>query len=260
MGTVIAHILRTILTVSGLVIFAWFLIPACATGTFHIGTWTGMIIGLIFTVYGIFAPQVNSFIGNIWKHIAGKIVLIIIMLAVAAILVLAALTTTCMIRGRNKAPEANATVIVLGCRVYDDHLSITLKARLDAALEYLEENPESACIVSGGMGDNETRTEASAMYEYLVSRGIDPSRIYIEDRSTDTHENLEYSKEIIEREGLNENCAIVTSDFHVYRALKISEKYGYEDAGGIPAETLWWLFPTNYVREMYGILEMWFLK
>ncbi|MBR6350321.1 MAG: YdcF family protein [Lachnospiraceae bacterium] len=247
------------LAVIGFILLAWFLIPAFITGTFNIGTITGMIISFILIIYGLWGGWINALLRLIWKSIPGKIILSIIILAIVAILGLAAATTVSMIRGNSRAAKQDATVVVLGCRVYDTHISLTLKARLDAAVEYLNENPSSACIVSGGQGDNENRTEASAMYDYLVEQGISPDRIYIEDQSKDTDENLLFSKAIIQKEGLNPVTVIATNDYHMYRALKISEKYGY-DAGSLPAKTLWWLFPTNYVREMYGILEMWFLK
>ena len=259
MGVFIAIFIRRILAIIGFVLFAWFLIPGFLTGTFNIGTWTGIIVSLALIIYGLFGGWINMLIRLIWKGIVGKIFLMIIVIALLGIFALACATTLSMVKGSNRAPKPGATVIVLGCRVYDDHISLSLKSRLDAAIEFLNDNPTSACIVSGGQGENETRTEASAMYEYLVDKGISADRIYVEDQSKDTHENLLFSKAIMEREGLKAESAIVTNDYHIYRALKISEKYGY-DAGAIPAPTLWWLFPTNYVREMYGILEMWFLK
>ncbi len=97
------------------------------------------------------------------------------------------------------------------------------------------------------------------MYAYLVERGIDEERIYIEDQSTDTVENIQYSMKIIEENNLNDNAAIVTSDYHVYRSLVYAEREGL-NAVGIPAATQWWIYPVSVVREMYGILEQWFLK
>ena len=259
MGIIVRLFIRKMIAVIGFILLAWFVIPAFLTGTFNIGSATGTIISLILIIYGLWGGWINALLRLIWKSVPGKIFLSIIIIAIIGILGLAAATTVSMIKGNSKAAQPGATVVVLGCRVYDDHISLTLKARLDAAIDYLNENPDSACIVSGGQGPNESHTEASAMYEYLVEKGISPDRIYIEDQSTDTHENLLYSKAIIQKEGLNPVTAIATNDYHMYRALKISEKYGY-DAGALPAKTLWWLFPTNYVREMYGILEMWFLK
>lgn len=54
-----------------------------------------------------------------------------------------------------------------------------------------EENTTAVCIVSGGKGDSENISEAEAMYRWLVDKGIDSSRIYKEDKSTSTVENID---------------------------------------------------------------------
>ena len=134
-----------------------------------------------------------------------------------------------------------------------EHASRSLRERLDAALIYLEENPDSQCIVSGGMGEGEKISEAECMYRYLIKKGIHSSRIIKEDKSTSTRENLRFSKKIIEERGLSKNIAIATSDYHQYRASKIAKTLGFS-VGAVPGHTAWWLFPTFYVRELYGIL------
>ena len=128
-----------------------------------------------------------------------------------------------------------------------------MRERLDAALIYLEENPDSQCIVSGGMGEGEKISEAECMYRYLIKKGIHSSRIIKEDKSTSTRENLRFSKKIIEERGLSKNIAIATSDYHQYRASKIAKTLGFS-VGAVPGHTAWLLFPTFYVRELYGIL------
>lgn len=75
-----------------------------------------------------------------------------------------------------------------------ERVSLTLKLRLDAALEYLEHSPNTAVIVSGGKGDGENISEAEAMKRYLVSHGVDEGRIITEDKSTSTWENFKFSK------------------------------------------------------------------
>ena len=94
------------------------------------------------------------------------------------------------------------------------------------------------------------------MYDYLVNKGISGDRIYQEDRSTTTAENLTFSKEILEKENLGNSIAIVTNEFHEYRAFLIAKKLGLNPYA-IPARTSWWLFPTFTVREWFGILYEW---
>ena len=90
-----------------------------------------------------------------------------------------------------KKPEDNCDyIIVLGCQIRGDWITKSLKNRLDAAYDYACSNQDTRIIVSGGQVKGENKTEALAMYEYLCSRGISSERIVMEDKSTDTNENM----------------------------------------------------------------------
>lgn len=89
--------------------------------------------------------------------------------------------------------DEQLTVMVFGCYVRGEEPGRTLTTRLDAALSLLKRYPNADCIVSGGQGSNEAISEAEAMRRYLLSRGIAEERIMLEDRSTNTSENLEYT-------------------------------------------------------------------
>lgn len=164
--------------------------------------------------------------------------------------------TILMVKAAGTAPVPNATVIVLGCKVYGERPSIPLEERLKAALKYLNANPDSACIVSGGQGVDETISEADCMYLYLVNNGIAPNRIYKEDQSTTTRENLAFSYEIIREQGLKEQIAIATNNYHEYRAGKVADSLGLEH-GAVSGDTALWLLPTYYARELLAILYEW---
>ncbi len=150
----------------------------------------------------------------------------------------------------NKPPE-RATAVVLGCALHGETPSMMLRLRLEAAERYLKENPEADCVVSGAMGPGESITEAEAMRRFLTAHGIDESRIYIEDNSFSTKENIENSLKIIEENGLNNKLAIVTDCSHELRAQFIAWRSG-ADIGGVPAEIPWWLFTGYWTREVLG--------
>lgn len=109
------------------------------------------------------------------------------------------LTTAASSKARLDAlPEdEQLTVMVFGCYVRGEEPGRTLTTRLDAALSLLKRYPNADCIVSGGQGSNEAISEAEAMRRYLVSRGIAEKRITLEDRSTNTSKNLEYTFAIL---------------------------------------------------------------
>ena len=80
----------------------------------------------------------------------------------------------------------------------------------------------------------------------------------MEDQSTSTKENLDYSKEILTKAGENvkeSKVVVVTTDFHVLRAVGIARKAGYEQVEGLAAKSVWYLIPTNYVREFMAVVK-----
>ena len=96
-----------------------------------------------------------------------------------------------------KARENLDYIIVLGAHVDGTRMTLALLERTRRALLYLEENPGTRAVLSGGMGDGERISEAEAMYRYLTEHGIDGGRLIREERSTNTKENLDYSLELI---------------------------------------------------------------
>ena len=239
-----------------LLAFILFFLPFLVAGICNIGNITGIVVTIILMFYIKCMPLIHSFIKKIWQSKVGKGICIFSGFIISLILSLVVIESGFMIQAATKAPENNATAIVLGCRVYDERPSLSMIERLEAAYSYLSENPNSDCVVSGGRGFGESISEAEAMYRWLIEKGIDPSRIYKEEFSTDTEENISFSKEIIKRNGLNENIVIVTSEYHTYRAGLIAEKYDL-NYGSAPGQTAIWLFPTFYVRELYAILAEW---
>ena len=137
-------------------------------------------------------------------------------------------------------------VIVLGAQVHADKPSVVLKYRLDEAILYLNENPETICIVSGGQGKNEPYSEAYGMEKYLTENGIDKERILLEDKSKTTEENLSNSRKYIPEDA---TVGIITNDFHMFRALQIAEKQGLSNVCGIAADSTRFYLPNNMFRE-----------
>lgn len=159
-----------------------------------------------------------------------------------------------MVRAASEGKSAEAdAVIVLGAAVHGDKVTWVLENRLNTAIDYLNEHPNAVCVVSGGQGAGETVTEASAMKKYMVERGIDGNRVYMEERAKNTKENFSYSKAIIDSVlGKNARIAFVTTNFHVYRAGQVAKAQGLS-VTGIPAEDVWYLRLNNFLRECVGI-------
>ena len=144
-------------------------------------------------------------------------------------------------------------IVVLGAQVHESGPSVVLKHRLDTARDYLERNPGTRCIVSGGQGANEHAPEADVMAAYLIEQGIDPDRIAIENRSSNTKENMGFSAALLDP--ARDRVGIVTNNFHVFRAIALARKAGYAHATGIAAPSNLDVLPNNLVRESLGLAK-----
>lgn len=150
-------------------------------------------------------------------------------------------------------PAGLDALVVLGAGLRPDGTpSEALAYRLDAALDYLEDNPGTVCVVSGGQGLGESRTEADAMYDYLLEQGLDAGRVTREDRSTSTAENVRNSAEMLDP---GASVGIVTNDFHLYRALRIAEKNGLAGASGLAAPSNPLYLPQSALRECAALVK-----
>lgn len=160
----------------------------------------------------------------------------------------------CIISGFSEKGQPGADyVIVLGAQMKVTGPSRALQYRLDEAIRYLNENPDSQVIVSGGQGSDEHISEAQGMYDYLVEKGIPEERIIREDKSRNTFQNLTFSAEFLDME--NDSVAVVSNNFHVFRAVRIAEKAGYKNVCGIAAKGEPFLQCNNMMREFFGVMK-----
>ena len=146
-------------------------------------------------------------------------------------------------------------VIVLGCGVNGTEPSLSLQNRIDAAYAYLTAHPDAVCVVSGGQGPGEDMTEAACMKRELTQMGIDPDRIWEEDQSTSTIENLTFSLAVIEDQAGTrpDTVGIVSSEYHLYRASLMAKSLGVSSVG-IPGKTTWFTLWANYhMREIVAV-------
>lgn len=157
-----------------------------------------------------------------------------------------------MIKTANQTPPANIPyLIVLGAKVNGEEMSLSLLNRAKTALSYLEDNPNTIVIVTGGKGKGENMTEAEALRRFFIENHINENRILVEDRSTSTYENLKFTKELY----AIDEAVIVSNDFHLYRATTFANKVGII---GYPlaAETPKIVKATLFIREYAAVVKM----
>ncbi len=247
--------LRIVLGVLCVFIVIWGLLPVIS-GRFHAGCITMVIVGTLGTAACVAFPTVAQTVAHWWQSGLGKTLLCTAASLVTALVLLFIGVSICMIVACNKEPEDEATVIVLGAALRGDRPSLSLRQRLDAAAEYLAEHPQANCIVSGGQGPDEICTEASVMKRYLEEKGIASKRIYVEDQSTSTFENVRLSREVIEQEGLSTKVAVVTQEFHQFRAQQFVKRAGLTVSGAVTAHTPWYLLASYWIRDFAGVCHM----
>ena len=146
-------------------------------------------------------------------------------------------------------------IIVLGAGIIEDKVTPLLQARLDKAIKIKKKNLDAVFIVSGGQGPDEIVSEAEAMRKYLLSQGVSNKDIIMEEKSTNTKENLIYSYDIMKKYEVNPFAIIVSNYFHILRAGFLSKQLKIDAtvSGGVSKT---YFYPNTYVREFMALLVM----
>lgn len=236
-------ILSVILIVIGAVLLIWYLWPIAA-GILNEGNMVGILGSGALILFGVFFAKIPTVPRNI----------ILALIVVFALVVVAPISYNMGRYANYKTDDGAQTVIVLGCKVRGDVPSKFLYDRCLAAVKYLNDNPDAVVIASGGQGPGENISEAQCIENILVENGIDKSRIYKEEKSTNTSENIAFSKEIIKNNNLSEKVVIATNEFHEYRAKLYCDREEL-DFHSKCSYTPRYSFLAFATREMLGVVK-----
>ena len=145
-------------------------------------------------------------------------------------------------------------VIIHGAGLLEgNRISKLLSDRIDKAIDVFHKDPTPPVLIpSGGKGSDEKMSEAEAMKRYLLDKGIPAHMIIEEDLSANTFENLQNSKKIIDSQTGSKYTALVTSNYHVYRALRYCRKVGLK-CTGIGSHVAFYYWPSALIREFIAI-------
>ena len=184
----------------------------------------------------------------------------VLTLGVTAVLVLGlcvcAVTEALIIKASFGDPGAQVDyVVVLGAKVRDDGPSVSLWDRIYAARDYLEAHPHTVAVLSGGKGKDEPMSEAQCMFTELLALGIEPGRLWQEDKAESTWENIRYSLDLIQKEtgARPTKIGVLSSEYHLFRASLFAKKNQVEFVG-IPARTSRLSQRINhFMREVAGV-------
>ncbi|MFC2662902.1 MAG: YdcF family protein [Eubacterium sp.] len=145
-------------------------------------------------------------------------------------------------------------VIIHGCGLIGGHkVSKLLADRLDRAIEIYQKDPTPPILIpSGGRGSDESLSEADAMAGYLLEHGIPEDHILKEDQSATTLENLKFSKKLIDSQQGRKYTVLVTSNYHVFRALRYARQISLK-CTGVGAHTAAYYWPSALIREFIAV-------
>lgn len=241
--------LQTGCLVLGILCLFYFILIVCYAGLSEWFMWIWALAGSVFLIQWRLLRYLSFHPGS---RISSVTSFVFVLMLAAILLILYGGSKVA--GGMTEKPEQGLKyVIVLGARVRKDQPTRALRKRLDRALEYAADNPETIFILSGGQGPDEGISEALCMYRYMEAKGIDSSRLRIEDKSTSTRENLRFSAGFLEKE--KDMVGIISNNFHIYRAKRLAEQEGYLYINGIPAPSDFWMQPHYVLREVAALLK-----
>ncbi|MCQ2407258.1 MAG: YdcF family protein [Oscillospiraceae bacterium] len=248
-----SQVLRIILICISLIGLILFVMPMLVH-IVNIGNMFGLGCSAVLLLFTVLNRPISVFLGKLWQNSAGKVLLV----TAASLFILGVLyclvMSCCMVYAAHKKPQTTPkAVIVLGCKVHGTTPSLMLSKRIRAAYKVLEADPDMIAVVSGGKGDDEDISEAQCMRQELIRMGIAESRIISEDRSTTTSENLRFSKEILAEHGITGDLYLATDSYHEMRAQVLARIEELPDCWPVSAKTSWYLVPTYWVREWFGL-------
>lgn len=157
-------------------------------------------------------------------------------------------------------------IIILGAGLINgEKVTPLLASRIDKGVElYVKQqkkyNHSPRIILSGGKGPDEKISEAQAMKNYLDDLPVSIETVYLEEKSTNTQENIKFSEMLAGKEdGISDfkdkYVVIATNNYHLLRAGKIASRLGIL-ARGVGSKTKLYYLPTAFIREYVGYLVM----
>ena len=164
-------------------------------------------------------------------------------------------------RARHVPPAENSdAIIVLGAQVNPDgNPSIQLRWRLDAAVTAWRET-NAVIVTCGAQGSNEPASEAEVMRDYLATHGVAEADILVDPDSYNTRQNIRNAADMLAGYGV-ERVLIVTSDYHLPRAMALAADEGLNATGiGSPTREGTLFKAKNYGREALAWVKYWAQK
>ncbi len=139
----------------------------------------------------------------------------------------------------DRAATADA-IVVLGAAQYRGRPSPVLRARLDHAVGLYAQGLAPRLVLTGGMAEGDTASEAAVSRAYVLRAGVPDTALLLENEGRTTSQSLRAVAQLLEVRGL-ERVILVSDPFHLFRASVVARREGLavrtsptrtDDAGG----------------------------
>ena len=173
----------------------------------------------------------------------------LVLAALVALLCLCLILAVWVLETHLPSEEGSDVILVLGAQVKPDGTpSVQLAYRLETALSSYLAHPQTV-ICCGGKAGQEPEAEGTVMRAWLIARGVPEGDVLAETASGSTKENFRNALAMLPEPP--EQVLVVTSDYHLPRAMAIARDLGLS-VSGAAAPTLPEYWFKNRAREALG--------
>lgn len=127
---------------------------------------------------------------------------------------------------RDNARPADA-IVVLGAAQYVGRPSPVLRARLDHGVALWRKGLAPRLVLTGGMGEGDTTSEAAVSARYARKQGVPDSALVLETEGRTTRESLAAAAAFMKVRG-GRRVILVSDPFHMLRLEMLARNYGLE--------------------------------
>jgi len=240
--------LNIVFLIFGILFVMYFIVVSINWGRADIFNIIMVIFGLVWIITTIKINKIYNKFGKL-----PKIIKIFFKTILFSFLLSFVIVESIIIYNMRTTATANAEyIIILGCQVDGSIPSIPLLRRVNTAINYLNKNQNTNVVISGGQGPGENITEAMAMKRILIQNGINENRILEENNSRSTMENIKYSDKLYNLK--DKNIIIVSTDYHMFRALSTAKKLNYKNIKSLPSRSQFSVLPVYLLREYVAVI------
>ncbi len=148
----------------------------------------------------------------------------VLLLLVAAALWLGSALSVLIVASTDGATRSDA-IVVMGAAQYRGRPSPVLRARLEHAVQLYAQGLAPRVVLTGGMAEGDTASEAAVSRAYMLQAGVPDSAILLENEGRTTHQSLRAVAQLLEARGL-ERVILVSDPFHLFRASLVARREG----------------------------------